>query len=136
MARRRRRESQYRYGAAGEPYFRSTLQGDVPRAPRDVSRYEAVPYVVPPLHTEYPWYASPAVRRLAVFTTSPYRHAGRRSEAMQSLSGLGLRVPDRVRFCVQRKQRRQVLFAQGRAGFGGSAPKRHYVRRAESAWRC
>lgn len=49
---------------------------------------------------------------------------------------LRLAVPRRVRFCVVRRIRRQVLFAFGRAGYSGSAPKRHYSRSANSLWRC
>lgn len=52
------------------------------------------------------------------------------------LRALAIRVPNRVSFCLQRKSRREVLFALRRAGFRGSAPKRHYLRRQSSAWRC
>lgn len=45
-------------------------------------------------------------------------------------------LPARVRFCVQRKQRREVLFALKRAGFRGSAPKKRYRRNASSNYRC
>lgn len=49
---------------------------------------------------------------------------------------LEVRVPQRVRFCLQRKQRREVLFAWKRAGFRGSAPKRFYRRSQNSQYRC
>lgn len=49
---------------------------------------------------------------------------------------LFVRVPLRVGFCVRRKARREVLFALRRAGYGGSAPKRHYRRTQDSQWRC
>lgn len=49
---------------------------------------------------------------------------------------LFIRVPTKVGFCLQRKQRREVLFALRRAGFGGSAPKRRYRRTQNSQWRC
>lgn len=47
-----------------------------------------------------------------------------------------MRVPARVRFCVQRKVRRGVLFAKNRAGYSGSVKKR-WVRRTQSSYyRC
>lgn len=49
---------------------------------------------------------------------------------------LEIRLPAKVRFCVQRQQRRQVLFAKGRAGYRGSAKKRFWRRTANSQWRC
>lgn len=49
---------------------------------------------------------------------------------------LFMRVPERVKFCVQRKERREVLFAKKRAGFGGSARKRFWRRSASSQYRC
>lgn len=38
--------------------------------------------------------------------------------------------------CVSRQVRRQVLFARKRAGFSGSAPKRHYHRSLDSDFSC
>lgn len=49
---------------------------------------------------------------------------------------LQIRVPRKAVFCVRRKSRREVLFALRRAGFRGSAPKRHYRRSQDSLWRC
>lgn len=46
------------------------------------------------------------------------------------------RMPSRVRFCLQRKARREALFAFGRAGFRGSAPKRSYRRTVNSNYGC
>lgn len=69
----------------------------------------------------------------------PAKHAVRRSEAMRLVSPLWRvelkRQPMRVRFCVQRKERREVLFALGRAGFSGSAPGR-YRRVVSSNYGC
>lgn len=42
----------------------------------------------------------------------------------------------RVGICIKRQTRKEVLFAQGRAGFSGSAPKKHYRRTADSKVRC
>jgi len=47
-----------------------------------------------------------------------------------------IRVPRLVKFCRQRKERREVLFAMRRAGFSGSAPKRHYRRTPDSLFGC
>lgn len=38
--------------------------------------------------------------------------------------------------CVKRRIRREVLFARGRAGYSGSAPKVHYRRTEDSKVRC
>lgn len=85
---------------------------------------------------------------LGVFTPSPRRFLGRvwsppapprrfpRQRSFTGLRTLQIRVPPRVKFCIQRKERREVLFALGRAGFRGSAPKRRYRRTQNSQWRC
>lgn len=49
---------------------------------------------------------------------------------------LFMRAPSRVRFCVKRKERREVLFALRRAGYSGSARKRRWYRNASSQYRC
>lgn len=49
---------------------------------------------------------------------------------------LPFRSPQRVHRCVRRKQRRETLFALRRAGYSGSAPKRHYRRNAFSNYSC
>lgn len=51
---------------------------------------------------------------------------------------LQVQAPARVRFCVARKMRKQVLFALGVAGRRGSAPGRggRYWRSENSNWRC
>lgn len=46
------------------------------------------------------------------------------------------RAPSRVKFCLERGQRREVLFALKKAGFRGSAPKRRYRRTANSNYGC
>lgn len=45
-------------------------------------------------------------------------------------------APYQVKFCVARKQRREILFAKKKAGFSGSAPKRRYRRTLNSKYRC
>lgn len=51
-------------------------------------------------------------------------------------------LPSRVRFCVQRKQRREVLFAYRKAGYSGSGRgrwngfRRSYRRFASSGYAC
>lgn len=52
------------------------------------------------------------------------------------MARLSFRVPARVKVCVDRKRRREVLFAFGRAGYGGSAKKLHWRRTPDSQWRC
>lgn len=46
---------------------------------------------------------------------------------------LAIRQPEKVRFCVRRKERREVLFALKRTGKGSRGPRR---RTANSSWRC
>lgn len=46
-----------------------------------------------------------------------------------------MRAPSRVKFCVDRKARREVLFAFKRAGYRGSAP-RSYKRTEDSQYSC
>lgn len=56
----------------------------------------------------------------------------------QLLNRMWIRAPARVRFCVQRKERRSALFAFGVAGRRGSAPGKggKYRRRVESSYTC
>lgn len=54
---------------------------------------------------------------------------------LRALEEVRARAPSRVRFCVQRKQRKEVLFALGRAGFSGSA-RGKYRRTSSSQYRC
>lgn len=51
---------------------------------------------------------------------------------------LTLRAPSKVRFCVQRHTRREVLFARKVAGYKHRSPGSggRYNRRAESSYRC
>lgn len=83
-----------------------------------------------------PHISAPRGRSLYVGTrlsyAPPYR---RRLYAGWQRFELGT-MPHRVGFCVRRKQRREVLFALGRAGYGGSAPKRHYRRNMNSNYGC
>lgn len=59
-----------------------------------------------------------------------------RSQGYAMLRQLQIKAPLRVKFCRQRKERREVLFAFNRAGFSGSAPKRHYRRTQDSQYGC
>lgn len=61
---------------------------------------------------------------------------GRAVRSKVGLRSLLVSMPSRVRFCVQRAQRREVLFAMRRAGYAGSAPKGRYRRNAFSSYRC
>lgn len=82
----------------------------------------------------YPW--SPQ-RRLAIHTVSPFRSAAALRRSLDpALTRLQIRVPARVKFCQQRKVRREVLFAMRRAGYSGSAKKRYWRRSQNSQYRC
>lgn len=65
--------------------------------------------------------------------SKPYKGAVSQYSAMNLLQAI---APAKVRYCVQRKQRREVLFARRKAGYAGSAPKRRYRRTQSSLWRC
>lgn len=67
-----------------------------------------------------------ALRRGAALYTGTRDFA--RAYSLQSWRG--------VAYCARRKVRRQVLFALRRAGYSGSAPKKHYQRGQSSQWRC
>lgn len=88
---------------------------------------------VPYQRSEGSW---PVVRRYGP-TFSPLK-GGLGSRSLDALRPLQIRVPMRARFCVQRKQRREVLFAFRRVGYSGSSPGRRntYRRSANSHWRC
>lgn len=61
---------------------------------------------------------------------------GVRARSFEPLRSLSIRVPTRTRLCLQRRSRREVLFAYRKAGFSGSAPRRHYKRTQNSQYRC
>lgn len=152
MSRRsRRRSGDARYVVErGEPYYRST---PYPVPPFRSSSFdaqsadvygqllelatsaEAAVYPWRPTPGAFPGFQSPPRRS---YTGRGFRYfpppRARRGAALSP--GLSIRLPGRVRFCVQRAQRRQVLFALGRAGYSGSAPKRSYRRTQNSQWRC
>lgn len=67
-------------------------------------------------------------------TASDFR---RINSSRLTFNRLSVRVPGRVQFCVQRKQRREVLFAREIAGFRRSpGAGGHYRRNEDSNWRC
>lgn len=136
MAKRRRRSS---YTRRGEPYYRSSRPARLPpahervrRLPQDPDFRVTVPFVA--------LRQSPAralARRLSVFlppAATPLRRRGvsRRYEALRQLP---VAVPRKVRFCVERKRRREVIFAIGVGGRRGSAPG-PYRRTQESQYAC
>lgn len=75
------------------------------------------------------------MRRVVSYTPPLAKPAeGRLSRGRYSaLRLLRMAAPARVRFCVQRKVRREVLFAKGRGGYGGHG---RYFRNASSQYSC
>lgn len=67
--------------------------------------------------------------------SSRVRVQGRQTLRFEVPTALQLRVPDRVRFCLRRKQRKEVLFARRKIGFSG-ATRGPYRRTGNSLWRC
>lgn len=64
------------------------------------------------------------------------RSALRKLRDYRARSLLRIQVPAKVKFCIDRRERREVLFARGRAGYSGSVKKRYWRRGASSSWRC
>lgn len=127
----------------GDAYFPS--RADTARPPRRrMSDYaiEGARYPEHPVATVYPWSPSRSLRAVVSrgFSFAPKARGFSLALAQARLpwsdDRLRIRVPTRVKFCVARKQRREVLFAMERAGYSGSAPKRHYRRNEDSNWRC
>lgn len=130
------------YSIAGEASFPSTRS-----VPRDgvrrlswVDLVESIPSVSKPGYgAGQPHdYLVRRRRRLPVpvrVPPVPHPFARQRAASWQAFRLLKVRVPSRVRFCVQRHQRKQVLFARGVAGRRGSAPG-PYRRTENSQWRC
>lgn len=77
---------------------------------------------------------SPARQQLSRAVVA--RDAERRFDPLAVSNVLRMANPLRVLFCVRRKMRREVLFALRRAGYSGSARKRHYHRSQESKYGC
>lgn len=63
---------------------------------------------------------------------SPFAH----QYAQMKFVGHAIRFPKKTLLCVSRKIRRQVLFAYRKAGFSGSARKRHWNRSGNSVFSC
>lgn len=137
MSRRNRRDRVNSFYPSGAEKLYSA-NGTLPRGSyRD---FEASVYALP-LPTVYRGREPRRLARSAMFAITPSFPAkqalvGRRFGRVSPLGVTLNRMPSRVRFCVQRGQRREVLFALGRAGYRGSAPKRSYRRSANSNYGC
>lgn len=132
------------YPSAGESFFDSN-----PRLPR---AYEADRRPVEPLERPLPYlppYLSPT--NATYPTYSPYRKArvyvppvtyGRKSKALplaqqfQSLKALHTPEAYRAKHCLDRRQRREVLFATKQAGKSGAQRGKRYRRTASSNYSC
>lgn len=77
-----------------------------------------------------------ARRQAQFFPAKPLLTVQRRTRIPRAIVNLALRGDSRESFCVRRKERREVLFALKRAGFGGSARKKVWRRNYQSKWRC
>lgn len=93
----------------------------------------------PAVEAVYPWASPRASRGLRSYPPSPpaKRAVGASKLWRYSpLRVLQMSAPASTRFCVMRKQRREVLFAFRRAGYRGSARKRSWRRTGDSQYRC
>lgn len=138
MARRRRsgRSEPYDF-RRGEPHFRSRSKLDLPPETFGSSKQRDDDWLrQSPVAQDsvYPWSPSRPLRSAMV---SPYSQLrGARVLPAHLANQLSVKIPDRVKFCVQRKERRETLFALNRAGYSGSAKKRFWNRKKSSQWRC
>ena len=157
MARKRSRSNTHSL-RTGEPFSRSTAPYAVPRpvlasypvsqlrpqlsgrqAPswRDFSSPQVYVLFLRSAPRDYPTQARSRVPSVRFHVPASRRQVPSKVSTWRDISrALRVRVPNRVYFCVQRQQRKQVLFALGRAGYSGSARKRHYNRTQNSQYRC
>lgn len=138
---------------AGEHLFGSTAGQDVPRVPEVHRLYslfdsesdreifargkggELAPFGRPRRVLGSPVLAGPRIARQLRPYSPPASQIRRINDSWREFGRLRIAAPSRVRFCVQRLQRKQVLFARGIAGRRGSAPG-PYRRTENSNWRC
>lgn len=142
MGRRRGRDRVVGLPATGGRLFRDLPNGELPRSTyrdyeplsgRNAADAPVYPYRARIVGPRY--LLTPSSRRLGIprFKLPSYAKQILRSVSWRANLN---RMPSRVKFCLARKSRREVLFAMGRAGFGGSAPKKHYRRTSNSNYGC
>lgn len=134
-----RRRSSSSFGSTGGRMYRPS--GTLPRnTNRDLERLLSYRNADDAVYLAERSLTRGTVRHLATVSFPPAKHAVRRSKAMlldvPTWRVALNRMPSRVRFCVQRGLRREVLFALARAGYSGSAPKREYKRTVNSNYGC
>lgn len=138
MARNNRRNDRVDVYAnrTGELFSRSsgTLPRTSYRVPRLMLYDEPLQAVVPSLRRDAE--RRPALRMpISRFAKRGFSRENPRA-MLQSVSFRVSELPSRVRFCIERKQRREALFAFGRAGYSGSVKKRSYRRSSSSKYGC
>lgn len=94
--------------------------------------------VYPERYSRWGWGQRQGVRVFSKIA-SPYKQGPQAPSKAVSLPSLlasiKMRAPARVRFCVQRKSRKEVLFAKGVAGRRGRSPG-PYRRKQSSYYSC
>lgn len=124
-----------------EPHYRSNVQATLPTALNRLQRLLRLAQATTPPAAPLRGRSEP-FRRLA--TPSQGRHVSvvRRAASKQlhqrtdpvPMKALGIRVPNKVKFCLQRRARREVLHALNKVGRGsGRGPRR---RTQNSQYRC
>lgn len=136
----RRRRDRVAFNTGEREFYRSS--GTLPRsADRDFGNelYGYRSEAVYPSHwradERSPQFFTSTVVSRARYPTKPGRKARLSSGFSRPVATLR-ELPYRVRECVRRKDRREVLFAVKRAGYSGSAPKRSYIRKLMSNYGC
>lgn len=129
------RRSRRNVGTGGPQFSGPSAPRALPRAYeyRMPTELELVRQDVP-----QPFVARPAriyAPGVARFSPPAPRSPWGRGGMQWNLVGLKMRAPSRVRFCFQRKVRREVMFALGVGGRGGK-PGRRFRRTQNSQYRC
>lgn len=126
----------------GEPSFVGSTEGaPAPRYSRIPLRRvweRAAPMQVPPSFSRSSLLRALPGRKLVAVNPAPASYRFDRFTGSPSFNALRIKEPEAVRFCVQRKVRRGVLFARDVAGRRHSAPGRggKYRRSVHSLWSC
>lgn len=146
MSRRSRRTSQTRLYGQGE-LEALTGPASLPLAVRLDHELEDMLPALPAPRAQaavYPWASPRPLRPSLLIRTTPRLSAKRRQltsidqratyvKRYSTLRTLQMQAPNRVAFCIARKQRREIIFATRKNGRNGG---RFYKRTATSQYRC
>lgn len=150
MARRRRRKSySVSHVRRGGPQFFSPNRPERLPPPQSVRvrrnvvddytpSYLRLSAFQPVVHRQVFTLAQLRPRVFSPVSPPPVPRYGRRLNfgKYSALRQLAVKLPSRVKFCLDRRERREVLFAKRLAGYSGSARKRYWNRSQNSQYSC